>query len=186
MAHRVNEDHLPEALPRGLGLEDGQERTDSGSRRYQPEVLPVGDFREHEEPRRPRRKVYRFPGFQLAQPLCERPVRQRHIVELVRAFLGGVHERVRARDHLALHRERELGELPRLERCDVRLHLQRKQGLRPALLVDDRAFDPLLHDSRRKTHCNRNGSMVSDSTSPPIMTMLPARRLWPLSENSNR
>src|SRR5881296_398302 len=147
MAHRVNQDDLLEALPGYLGLQDRQERADSGSRRYQPEVLPVGDFREHEKPRRPRRKVNRVPRSQLAQALRERPVGQRHVIELVRTFLRRVHERVRARHHLALHRERELGELSRLERSDVGLHLQREQGLRPALLVDDGAFDPLLHDS---------------------------------------
>src|SRR2546425_8771997 len=43
MAHRVNQDHLLEALPGYLRLQDRQERADSRSRRYQPEVLPVGE-----------------------------------------------------------------------------------------------------------------------------------------------
>jgi len=36
---------------------------------------------------------------------------------------------------------------------------------------------------RRGNHCNRKGSIVSDSTSPESMTICPERRRLPSSEN---
>ena len=143
-ADGVDEYDVRKPLPRLVGLEDRQEWADRRPGGKQPEVFRLGHLGQAKKSGGARREVDVIAALQHDQALGERAVGHSVEIEFQRPFLGSVDEGIRAGDHLPVYLQRQFSKLPRLERRDRRVDLQRIEPLGPESLVNDAPFNPRL------------------------------------------